>query len=247
VLLLAAAVLLGAALPGAAQPARPALVAELSVATVEITTGFTGAEVLVFGATERMIGAGGDEVLVVATGPSVPMVVRRRVNVLGFWINGPAATFPSVPGFYAIAGSRPAWQVLPAAERAANRLGLDELPLSSTGAPGPGFRAALLELKQGMRLWVEDTRPVEVSGGHLFHARLPFPATVQPGDYRIDVLLVRNERVIARQELPMRVQRVGSAAQIAEVAHDAPIVYGLICIVLAALAGWVGSILFRRG
>lgn len=236
-------------LPGAAlaQVARPALVAELSVPTIEISTGFTGADLMVFGATERSLGPGGDEVLVVATGPDVPMVVRRKVRVLGFWVNGAAATFPGVPGFYAIAGTRPAWQILPAEARAENRLGLDELPLRSSGAQGPGFRAALLEQKQANGLWVEDRAPVEVSGGHLFHARLPLPATVSTGDYRVQVLLVRGERVVARQELPFRVERVGSAARIADVAHDAPLVYGLVCIVLAALAGWIGSVLFRRG
>jgi uncharacterized protein (TIGR02186 family) len=226
--------------------AMPPLVAELLQQRVGITTGFTGADLLVFGSTERLIGEGGDEVLVVAYGPPEPMVVRRKVKLLGFWVNGPAATFREVPGFYAIAGTRPAWQMLPEEARQAGRLGLDALPLRARGAQGPAYRAALLELKQGAGLWVEDTAPVEVSGGRLFHARLHMPATVTPGEYRVEVLLVRDRRVVARQELTFEVARVGAAAGIATVAEDAPLLYGLACILLAALAGWLGSVLFRR-
>jgi uncharacterized protein (TIGR02186 family) len=226
--------------------AMPPLVAELSQQRVGITTGFTGADLLVFGSTERLIGEGDDEVLVVAYGPPEPMVVRRKVKLLGFWMNGPSATFREVPGFYAIAGTRPAWQMLPEEARQAGRLGLDALPLQARGAQGPAYRAALLELKQGAGLWVEDTAPVEVSGGRLFHARLHMPATVTPGEYRVEVLLVRDRRVVARQELTFEVARLGAAAEIATVAEDAPMLYGLACIVLAALAGWLGSVLFRR-
>ncbi len=230
----------------AAAAAVPALVAELSQSRVEITTGFTGADILVFGSTERLIGPTADEVLVVATGPPQPMVVRRKVRVLGFWVNGPSATFPQVPGFYAIAGTRPAWQMLPEAERQAGRLGLDALPLRALGAQGPAFRAALLELKKGAGLWVEDSVPVEVTGGRLFHVRLPLPDTVTPGAYRVEVLLVRDRRVVARQGLEFEVVRVGAAAGVSTVAAQVPVLYGAVCIILAALAGWLGSVVFRR-
>jgi hypothetical protein len=44
----------------------------------------------------------------------------------------------------------------------------------------------------------------------------------------------------------MRVERVGSAAEIASLARGQPLLYGVLCIVLAVLAGWLGSVLFRR-
>jgi len=239
-----------AALPARAQqPAStPLLTADLSTDRVEISTGFTGASVIVFGATENLIGPqSGEDVVVLAWGPSQPTVVRRKVNLLGFWVNGPAATFPDIPGFYAIAATRPVWEVLPEEVRRSGRLGLDALPLRAVGAQAPAFRAALLELKQQDGRWQEYAAPVTVAGGRLFSARVSFPDTVQTGDYRVEVLLVREQRIVARQELFLRVDRVGTAASIAHVARSMPLVYGVICIVLAALAGWVGSILFRRG
>lgn len=227
--------------------ARPPLVAELSQTRVEISTGFSGTDVLVFGATERLLGPGGDDILVVAQSPPEPMVVRRRVNVLGFWINGPSARFRQVPGFYLLTGTRPLRELLSEEERAAKRLGLDNLPLASTGVQDPAYHEALLRLKQDAMLWHEEDEAIQISGARLFRARLPLPATVATGDFRVEVLLVRDGRVMARQELGFRVERVGAAARIADVAEQDPVIYGLACILLAALAGWLGSVLFRRG
>jgi uncharacterized protein (TIGR02186 family) len=233
--------------PGAAQDAPP-LVAHLSQAEVEVTTGFTGATLTVFGATGDPIGPGADEVLVVVRGPTRPIVVRRKVQVAGLlWVNGPSARFEHVPGFYALAGTRPAWQLLPEEERLRNGIGLDALPLESTGARGPAFRAALLDLERESGLWSEDGGAIEIRGGRLFSMRLELPASVPTGDYRVEVLLVRSRRIAAREELGFRVDRVGAADRIATVAELQPLVYGLLCILLAALAGWLGSVLFRRG
>ena len=242
------ALLLALALAPAAlaQTARPPLVAELSQSRIEITTGFSGTEILVFGATERMIGLDGDEVIVLVQGPTQPIVVRRKVQLLGLWVNGPWARFPFVPNFYAVAGTRAPWELLPETERVEARIGLDNLPLRVEGQRAPAFRAALLALKQERGLWVEQVEPVATSGGRLFHVRLPLPATVMPGEYRVSALLVREGQIVARQELPLAVERVGTAAGIAEFARGQPLLYGLSCVALAALLGWFGGMVFRR-
>jgi uncharacterized protein (TIGR02186 family) len=234
--------------PAAARAQEVPLVAALSRNDIEVTTGFTGASLVVFGSTEQPIGPGGDEVLVIARGPTRPVVVRRKVSVAGLiWVNGPSARFADVPGYYVISGSRPAWQILPEDERQRNELGLDSLPLTSTGARSPAFRAALLELERNSGLWLEDSEPVEIAGSRLFYVRLPLPAAVPTGDYRVEVLLVRSRRIVAREELSFQVDRVGAADRIATVAQTQPLLYGLACIIAAALAGWLGSVLFRRG
>jgi uncharacterized protein (TIGR02186 family) len=245
---LAAAFALLLALPALAQPLPPpSLAAELSLRRIEVTTAFTGGEILVFGATERLIHDQGDEVVVLVTGPPVSLVVREKVERLGFWINGAAARFNLVPSYWALAATRDVATMLDAGERAELRLGLDLLQLVQLGARGPQFRLALAEGKQRSGLWVDQVQPVEVSGGRLFHARLPLPSTVATGEYRVQVLLVRDRRVAARQELALAVVRTGSAAWIADVARGQPVLYGLACILLAAFAGWLGSVLFRRG
>jgi uncharacterized protein (TIGR02186 family) len=247
---LVAAMLLGlAAGPAAAQApvAPPTLAAELSTRRIEVTTAFTGAEILVFGATERLIHEQGDEVIVMAVGPPTSLVVRQKVQVLGLWINGAAARFNGIPSYWALASTRPVAEMVRADERQDLRLGIDLLQLPQLGAQGPQFRAALRELKLRDGLWMDETQPIQVSGGRLFHARLPVPSTVATGPYRVQIMLAREGRIVARQELSLDVQRVGSAAWITGIARNLPVLYGLACILLAALAGWLGSVLFRRG
>lgn len=227
-----------------AQPSE--LVARLSTERVAITTAFVGESILVFGSTEEPLGPGGDEVIILARGPSGPFVVRRKVEVLGLWLNGPAARFEDVPVFYAVAGTRAPSLLLPEEALRARGIGLATLPLVSSGARAPGFLAALRSLKQSAGLWQEDSQPIEIAGSRLFNLRLPLPSTVQPGSYRVEVMLVRARRVIATEQLGFIIERVGTAAEIERVARGQPMLYGFICIVLAALAGWLGSVVFRR-
>jgi len=227
-----------------AQPSE--LVARLSTDRVAITTAFVGESILVFGSTGEPLGPGGDEVIILARGPSGPFVVRRKVEVLGLWFNGPSARFEDVPVFYAVAGTRPAPLLLPEEALRARGIGLGTLPLVSTGARAPGFRRALVSLKQSAGLWQEDAQPIEIAGSRLFNLRLPLPSTVQPGSYRVEVMLVRARRVIATEQLGFIVERVGSAADIEKLARGQPVLYALLCIVLAGLAGWLGSVIFRR-
>jgi len=228
-----------------AQPEAP-LVARLSQDRVEVSTTFDGASILVFGSTAQPIGPGGAEILIVTTGPQQPFTVRRKIRVLGMWFNGPAARFAAVPAFYSVAGTLPAWRLLPEALRSQYHLGLDVLPMASTGARAPQFRAALLSLKQEAGLWQEDSAPVEIGANRLFHSRLPLPATIPAGEYTVRVLLVESRRVVAEQVQRFVVERVGTAATIADVSRGQPLLYGVICVALAALAGWLGSIVFRR-
>ncbi|HEX3065649.1 MAG TPA: TIGR02186 family protein, partial [Dongiaceae bacterium] len=82
------------AFSGLATPAKAAepLVADLSNHLIAITTGFTGAQVLLFGATD-----GPGDVVVVVRGPTGRAVVRRKDRVFGIWINSAGRDFAEVP------------------------------------------------------------------------------------------------------------------------------------------------------
>jgi hypothetical protein len=69
---------------------------------------------------------------------------------------------------------------------------------------------------------------------------------VPAGAYSVEVYLVRSRRIVATEYLGFEVARVGNAAWIEELARRQPVIYAMLCIVLAALAGWLGSVLFRR-
>ena len=234
-------------------PARPAaapespLIAHLSQQSAEISTTFAGSSIFVFGSSAVPLGLDGADVVVVVRGPTDAVTVRRKVRILGMWFNGPSSRFENVPGFYGVAGTMPAWHVLPEELRRQYGIGLDALEFQRSGASSGNFRQALEDLRREQQLWLEDSAPVRVEAGRLFYVRLPLPATVPAGDYAVEVMLVRNRQVIAHQELPFVVERVGTAATIADVSREQPLLYGVLCVLLAGFAGWLGSVLFRRG
>src|SRR6202023_4241618 len=73
-----------------APPTRAeALIADLTSHLIAITTGFTGASVVLFGATD-----GPGDVIVAVRGPDREMTVRRKRRVAGIWANTEQGTFP---------------------------------------------------------------------------------------------------------------------------------------------------------
>ena len=208
------------------------LVAALSRTDIEVTTGFTGASLVVFGSTEPPIGPGGDEILVIARGPTRPVVVRRKVSVAGLiWVNGPAARFAQVPGYYVDLRHPPGLADPAGGGAAAARArprqpaaGQHRRPVAGLPRRAAGTRDATPA--SGSRIASRWRSP----GRRLFYVRLPLPAAVPTGDYRVEVLLVRSRRIVARQELGFRVDRVGTADRIATVAQSQPLLYGLACI-----------------
>ncbi len=239
-LLLAVAALLFTACPLAAQP----LVFDLSTHLIEITTGFSGADMLLFGATE-----GEGDVVVVLRGPDQETTVRRKSRVAGIWINTDEMTFTGVPAFYRVASSRPLAGI-PASIRTRHQLGTDYLrlvpPPDAPAAEVAEFRAGLVRSKERRLLYMSGEGEVSFLGPRLFRTHVSLPANVPPGSYTAEVLLIRNNQVIAAQTTPMFVSKIGVGADVYEFAHRDAAIYGILTIVFAVLAGWGAGAIFRR-
>src|SRR5207248_11390524 len=95
------------AVAGGGGPARgDGIVADLSSHLIAITTGFTGASVVLFGATE-----GRGDIIAVVRGPEREAKVWRKGKVAGIWVNAESVTFSNVPIFYTLAASMPRYQL----------------------------------------------------------------------------------------------------------------------------------------
>jgi uncharacterized protein (TIGR02186 family) len=226
-------------------PARAqGLVADLTSHLIAITTGFTGASVVLFGATD-----GPGDVIIAVRGPDREMTVRRKSRVAGIWVNTQEVTFANVPSFYAIAASRPVADILSPAAAAFYRLGLANLKLAaSTPAPSvvvDAFRTALERTQQEAGLFVERMSKVDFLGERLFRATIAFPSNVPTGTYLVEVFLVRDKDVVSGQTTPLVVSKVGVDASVFEFSKRQPGFYGAIAVLAAMVAGWLASLPFR--
>jgi uncharacterized protein (TIGR02186 family) len=222
------------------------LVADLTSHLIAITTGFTGASVVLFGATD-----GPGDVIVAVRGPEREMTVRRKSRVAGIWVNTRQVTFANLPSFYAVAASRPMADILSPAAAAFYRLGIANLKLvAATPAPSvvvDAFRIALERTQQEAGLFVERTGKVDFLGERLFRTTITFPANVPTGTYLVEVFLVRDKDIVSGQTTPLVVSKVGVDAAVFEFSTRQPGFYGAIAVMTAVMAGWLASLPFRGG
>jgi uncharacterized protein (TIGR02186 family) len=222
-----------------------ALVFDLSSHLIAITAGFSGTELLLFGATE-----GEGDVVVILRGPDADMVVRRKSRIAGIWLNTSQMTFTGVPAFYRAASSRPLDEITSLTIRTRHQLGTDNLRLTPPADADAGeiaaFRAGLVRSKERHGLYSNDVGRVNFLGPRLFRTRVTLPANVPPGSYTVEVLLVKNGQVLAAQTTPMFVNKTGVSADVYEFAHSHEAIYGILAIIIAVLAGWGAGAIFRR-
>ncbi len=229
----------------AAGPAQgDAVVADLSLHRIAITTGFTGTSVVLFGATD-----GPADVIAVVRGPEREMTVWRKGKVAGVWVNAESMTFTNVPSFYAVAASRPLDEALSPGAAALYRIGTANLKLESkpplTGERAQRFSKALIEEQQRAGLISAEIRKVAFLGERLFRAEIAFPTNVPTGDYRVEVFLAKDRDVVSGQTTPLRVEKVGIDAEVSDFARREAAAYGAIAVLTAVVAGWLASLPFR--
>lgn len=229
--------------PGCRAEAEP-LIADLSNHLIAITTGFSGTDVLMFGATD-----GPGDILVTVRGPATDIAVRRKARVFGVWVNRDTLEFGSVPAYYGIASNRPVEEFLDPAMQARQRIGLDHLAMTQPAAPSAEvgiFQRALIRIKQNQALFANKVGKVSFLGNQLFRTELHFPSNVPIGSYLVEVLLIRDGAVVSAQTTPLVISKIGVGAEIFRFAHTQSLGYGVGAVLGALLLGWAGYLIFRR-
>ncbi|MDE1149005.1 MAG: TIGR02186 family protein [Azospirillaceae bacterium] len=221
------------------------LVADLSSHLIAITTGFTGTDVVLFGAIDQP-----GDVAVVIEGPETALAVRRKDRMAGIWMNNETLKFSHVPGFYEVAASKPLDTLLPPAVAQRHEIGLDHVRMlprvDADAATVAEFRSALIRNKQREGLYGTEVGEVAFLGQRLFRTSIYFPANVPTGLYTVSVFLIRDQDVVGAQTTPLAVSKIGFSADIYDFAQRDGLVYGLLGVLLAVGAGWLAGTLFRK-
>lgn len=224
------------------------LEADLSHHLVAITTAFSGSDVLLFGAIDQP----GSDVAVVVRGPLDDQEVQRKSRVGFIWLVTSSMRFRGVPGYYAVASSRPLDEVASPGVRQRHEIGVDNLRMRPAAGQGfspsetASFREALIRNKQRQQLYASEVGEVSFLGRSLFRTRLAFPANVPPGSYQVQVYQLQNGNVVSAQSSPLGISKIGLEADLFDIAHHQSALYGLGAILLAVGAGWSANLMFAR-
>lgn len=228
------------------------IVAELSQNRVSITASFDGSEILLFGAVKRETGIQQDkplQVIVTVSGPLQPVMVRRKSRRAGIWINTDALEIDEAPSFYAVSTTGPLDQILSQTEDLRHRISLDRA-IRSVGAP-PGiedmnaFTEALIRIREKNGLYDEQIDGTLLIDQTLFRTEVALPANLVEGNYTARIFLTRDRKVVNSYTTTLYVNKVGLERWIYVLAHEQPLLYGLLSLALAMFAGWGASTAFR--
>jgi uncharacterized protein (TIGR02186 family) len=224
--------------------AQAPLIADLDDHLIAITTGFAGADVLLFGTTD-----GPGDVVVIVKGPVADVDVLRKERVGGIWINRKGLGFQNVPAVYMMAASKPLPDLLPADQRAFYQMGIENVrmtPVSPDDTDLKTFSQALVRAKQSTGLFSDQPARILFIGDRLFRVNLRVPSTVPTGTYLAEVYLVRDQKIVGAQTTPLVISKIGFGADIYDFAHRHSAAYGVIAILVALFAGWMAHLAFRR-
>lgn len=226
----------------------PVLVPEVSQHEIEVRQGFTGTELLLFGA---ILDPGGRaaaqdyDVVVVLQGPSQPIRLRQKARFGGIWVNAASTDFRSAPSFFAVASTRPIEAMVDETTAAIYEFGTRYIQLSPSGVIEPDeqarFSAGLVDLRTRQGLYQEDIGGVSVSERVLYQARIALPSNVITGTYTAETFAVRDGRVIASALSEVEVKTVGFERFIVETAQDYALLYGLVAVLLSVGMGWAAG------
>ncbi|GGC35184.1 hypothetical protein GCM10011371_23180 [Novosphingobium marinum] len=229
----------------------PILVPEISQHEIRLRQGFTGTELLLFGAILNPQGtrAGQDyDIVVVLKGPTESIVLREKQKVAGMWINADSTELRSAPSYYALASSKPIADIVDEKTAAIYELGLQWLQLSPIGAIDPDeqarFSKGLVDLKTRNGLYRQDEAGVQIKEQVLYQARMYLPSSVPIGTYTAETFAITDGRVVTSASSSVDVRKLGFERAVADFADDRSFFYGVIAVAISILMGWLAGRLF---
>lgn len=226
------------------------LMTDLSERQFSINATFTGKELLLFGFIGDSESGGRGDVVIVIRGPISDFLVRSKSKVAGIWINTSSVTFSDIPEFYSLYSNRPLAEFVPEAYLTAYGLGLDHIPFETTSTLPEeeiaAYRSATIEELKSSDLYSENESGVTIIGGHLFRATVSLPANITSGNYIADIYLIRDGNLKTIQSSTVFVDQSGVDRFISDLAHQQPILYGIMAVLMASLLGWIAGVVFNR-
>lgn len=250
-LLLLAVTALSVSRPALAQ-LKEKVETDVSSRSIAIESNFTGAEIVVFGtiANSRQTApeAGLYDLAIVVRGPEIPVIARRKSRVMGIWINTSARPYQNVPGYYSILSTRPLSEITDEETLLKYGIGFESLIIERTepGDPADPYRDAIIRIREDEGLYRKKETGAAFIGTSLFRATAELPANVPVGEYWVDVFVFRDGKLLGEHSSSLVLRKEGFERFVYRLAFDQPLLYGLLAVMTAMIAGLLASAIFRK-
>lgn len=244
-----------AAKPPPGERSRAEIVeADVSSRSIAVTSGFSGKEIIVFGSIHNSRQISEDEryydVVVVVQGAPNPLVLRRKSNVAGVWMNTTSVNFDRVPSFYAVSSTRPLEKIASRKIFDDQGIGFQYIPMTPryvvNSEDMKDYRAAIIRLKKKEDIYVQDESGVAFIGRSLFRSSVMLPANIPVGLLQARVYLFHDGELLSTTPAELQLEREGLERWLHDLAHKNGFLYGLLAILTAIAAGMIASEITRN-
>ena len=231
------------------------LVSQLSNESIEITSSFDGERMTFFGSvapdagSEEKFVTGPFHVVIVVLGPTQDRVAREKTHNFGIWLNTDKVEFDNFPSYLHVLSSARLTDIADITTLTANAI----VPEAYTMAASTSdwwkteiFSRELIRLMGEDGLFGVQENAVNFLSDNFYSARLTLPSNAPPGPYVALTFVFKDGQVIARKSEGFSVRKIGFERFIALSAVQQPLLYGLVCVILALFTGWLGGAIFKR-
>ena len=233
-------------------PAAQALTCSVTPDNIPITFTYHGAQLAITGQS-----ASTDDLVVTITSEPVDTALKYKEKVGGLvWMKKGSLEFKDAPRVYLLHSTADLSRILDSAELNKNLLGFDALRghiriEDSAGNPADGkwFDEYLKFKKQENVYDMQEGTVVRQHGvdGNTYKVDVAWPYQAPPGIYTVDVLAVRDGKVVDRASTHLEVKSTWMVAALSKMAFDQAGLYGIMAVIIALLAGLGVGAIFKKG
>jgi uncharacterized protein (TIGR02186 family) len=242
--------------PMASAAPNSQIIIDMANESVDVTTGFSGSHIVVFGSidSKSQETPASTGVAILLKGPDSSVIVRKKDQIAGMWLNSDSIEFKNIPHFYDYAISMPEKDMASQQTLTENEIGLNTLMFDTEDLDDRDdiqryrlFQEALI------RIWQQEGnlplagKQIKFIGNNLFRADFSLPANIPTGLYQVEAFLFEKGKLIDKRERVLEVRQAGVSALINHYAHSYSLLYALIGYAMAIGIGMLSAHLARKG
>ncbi|MBI4921965.1 MAG: TIGR02186 family protein [Devosia nanyangense] len=225
----------------------------VSSRNVQITSSFDGATLSLFGTIEAdtpgVALTGPYNVIVIVTGPLQDRVARLKTNRLGIWTNTDQVQFKQFPSFYSVLSSGRLELIAEPTLLAEDSILPEDqarLAAQSVGLKGEMFGAELVRLMTQEGHFSLNEDGVHFLSDTAYMGQVTLPSDVANGPFIAHTLVLKDKQLVAEGSQGFSVRKTGFENFVFVAARQYPLLYGIVCVILALGTGWLAGVAFKR-
>ena len=223
---------------------------DLSDEIIKIETNFTGKEIIIFGLADPLY----DTILVIK-GPKKDATLTIKERLFGIWIKTKKFEYKEIPSIFFTASTVPINYLLDdkvIREKGLNFKNFDYNSLNENNNNDIKiYEDSLYKWntnfirKQNENNFYKQYY-LKIVDDKLFQTRVFFPSKTIPGIYNVEVLQVKDKKVINEDNKKIVIKKTGIGNKIYNFAQKQPVFYGILSIIFAVISGIMAATAFRR-